>query len=78
VAVVGIVSPGNKGGAAERRTFVQRAAGRLHQGVHLLVVDPFPPTRRDPDGIHPAIWAEVDDAPFDRPADFKPLLGPPA
>src|SRR5207245_152234 len=30
-------------------------------GIHLALVDLFPPTRRDPGGIHPIIWSDDDD-----------------
>jgi len=58
VAVIEIVSPGNKAAASELRAFVTKAADLITQGVHLLVIDPFPPGRRDPDGLHAAIWDE--------------------
>jgi len=32
----------------------------VKQGVHLLVVDPYPPGHNDPQGIHGAIWNEID------------------
>jgi hypothetical protein len=44
----------------------------LRAGIHLLVVDLFPPTKRDPQGIHKAIWDEFHDEPFDLPPD-QPL-----
>ena len=44
----------------------------LREGIHLLVVDLFPPSKRDPQGIHNAIWQEVSDESFEFPAD-KPL-----
>jgi hypothetical protein len=44
----------------------------LNQGVNLLVVDLFPPSPRDPQGIHKAIWDEFGDEPFEAPAG-KPL-----
>ena len=34
--------------------------------------NPLPPTPRDPNGIHPLIWSEVTDQPFELPAD-RPL-----
>jgi hypothetical protein len=37
-----------------------------------LLIDPFPPGPRDPQGIHGAIWEQVEDAPFTLP-DEKPL-----
>ena len=56
VAFIEIVSPGNKDGAPAIRQFVEKIAEALRNGIHVLVVDPFPPTPRDPDGIHKAIW----------------------
>ncbi|MFO0847037.1 MAG: DUF4058 family protein [Gemmataceae bacterium] len=59
VAVIELVSPGNKSGRRDFRAFVEKAANILACGVHLLVIDPFPPTARDPHGLHAAIWARV-------------------
>ena len=59
VAVIELVSPGNKAGRDAFRAFVMKAADLVRQGVHLLVVDLFPPTRRDPNGMHAAIWKEL-------------------
>lgn len=72
VAVIEIVSPGNKRSRAALRDFVQKAADLLHRGIHLLIVDLFPPTPRDPQGIHKAIWDEFREEPFEMPTD-KPL-----
>ena len=41
-------------------------------GIHLLIIDLFPPSRRDPQGIHKAIWDEFTDEDFELPED-KPL-----
>lgn len=68
VAVIEIVSPGNKSSRAAVRAFVEMALGFLYAGVHLLVIDLFPPTRRDPQGLPAAIWEEFTDESFDRPA----------
>src|ERR1700678_309965 len=65
VAIIEIVSPGNKDSRHAIRSFVEKAAEILNQGVHLVVVDLFPPTPRDPQGIHKAIWDEFGDEPFD-------------
>ncbi|HKB05362.1 MAG TPA: DUF4058 family protein [Gemmataceae bacterium] len=56
VAVVEIVSPGNKSSGHAIRAFVAKADEFLEAGVHLLIVDLFPPTPRDPNGFHEAIW----------------------
>lgn len=52
IAVIEIVSPGNKDGRAALRDFVEESMELLRQGVHLLVIDLFPPPLRDPFGIH--------------------------
>lgn len=59
VAMVEIVSPGNKSSRNALRSFVEQAATLLEQQIHLLIVDLHPPRRRDPHGIHAAIWEEV-------------------
>lgn len=68
VAVIEVVSPGNKGSKAALRAFVTKAADYLVAGVHLLVLDLFPPSARDPQGIHPALWSEFVDRPFTLPS----------
>jgi Protein of unknown function (DUF4058) len=73
VAVIEIVSPGNKASKAELRAFVQKTSDLIAQGVHLLVVDLFPPSKRDPQGIHKLIWDELEEEEFELPAD-KPLV----
>jgi hypothetical protein len=72
VAVIEIVSPGNKGSRHALKSFVDKAAALIYQGVNLLVLDLFPPSARDPQGVHKAIWDEIVDQPFQLPAD-KPL-----
>jgi hypothetical protein len=58
VAMVEIVSPGNKNSQTELSAFVRKADQALLAGVHLLIVDLFAPSSRDPQGIHRAIWGE--------------------
>jgi hypothetical protein len=72
VAVIEIVSPGNKHSRNALRTFVRKASDLIFQGIHLLVIDLFPPSERDPQGIHKAIWDEIGGRPFELPWD-KPL-----
>lgn len=74
VSVVEIVSPGNKDSRSALRDFVEKAVEYLKKQVHLLVVDPFPPTSRDPFGIHKAIWDEVEEQPFQLPEGKDRLL----
>lgn len=56
VALLEIVSPGNKSGQTVIDTFVEKAQEALYRGYHLLIVDLFPPGPRDPKGIHAVIW----------------------
>ncbi len=69
VAMIEIVSPGNKSSRAALNAFARKAREALAAGVHLLLIDLFPPGPRDPAGIHPAIWGEGDAfvLPPDRP-----------
>jgi hypothetical protein len=72
VAMVEIVSPGNKASRNALRSFVEKAAELLDKGVHLLLLDLQPPGSRDPQGIHGAVWEDLTDQPYTAPAD-KPL-----
>jgi Protein of unknown function (DUF4058) len=73
VGVLEVLSPGNKDSAHAMRSFLAKTVEFLRNGVNLVVVDLFPPTARDPQGIHHAIWGEMTDLPFEpRPSD-KPL-----
>jgi hypothetical protein len=72
VAVIEIVSPGNKDRAHSIQAFVAKTLDFLSRGIHVLVIDLFPPSPRDPNGIHRVIWDEVRDNDYTQPAD-KPL-----
>jgi hypothetical protein len=72
VCVIEIVSPGNKSSETALKAFVGKCVEFLRAGIHLLVVDLFPPSKRDPQGIHKAIWDEIEDQAFELPPD-KPL-----
>ena len=59
IAVIEIVSPGNKDSRAALRDFAEKTVDCLRKGIHVLIVDLFPPTQRDPYGIHKVIWDEI-------------------
>jgi len=61
ISVIEIVSPGNKSSRSALRSFVEKTVDFLNQGIHVTVVDLFPPSVRDPQGIHKAIWDEIED-----------------
>ncbi len=72
VAMLEIVSPGNKASRHALRSLVEKAVELLEAGIHLLVVDLFPPGTFDPQGIHSAIWSEIGEEEFQLPRD-QPL-----
>jgi hypothetical protein len=72
VAMIEVVSPGNKAARNPLRAFVRKTAELLDNDVHLLILDVHPPGRRDPDGIHGEIWQEIAGEEYAAPAD-KPL-----
>jgi hypothetical protein len=72
VAVVEIVSPGNKAARGALRSFVEKAAELLDHGIHLVILDVCPPGPRDPEGIHGAIWEEISGQQYSAPLG-KPL-----
>jgi hypothetical protein len=69
VAMVEVVSPGNKAGRAALRSFVEKATELLGKRIHLLILDLHPPGPRDPQGIHGAIWEELTGTPYTSPPD---------
>jgi hypothetical protein len=72
IAICEIVSPGNRRTQPALQSFVDKAVFILRSGIHLVVLDLFPPGPCDPQGIHRAIWDEISDNDFVLPAD-KPL-----
>lgn len=67
VAMIEIVSPGNKDSRRALRAFVDKALWLLDRRIHLLILDLFPPSPRDPGGIHGAIWEEATSQEFSPP-----------
>ena len=59
IAMIEIVSPGNKAGTQAFDEFIEKAAFLIDRRIHLVVVDLFPPTKRDPQVIHGAIWEAI-------------------
>jgi hypothetical protein len=63
------------------RSFVEKAVRILRAGIHLVVLDLFPPGPRDPQGLHKAIWDEFVEEDFsltlDRPLTLASYIGGP-
>ena len=73
VAIVEIVSPGNKSSRDGLRAFTEKMIAAIRHGIHVLIIDLFPPGPRDPNGVHPHIWsAFLDEDGYTQPSD-KPL-----
>lgn len=69
VAIVEIVSPGNKDSQAGVQAFVRKARELLRAKIHLLIIDPFPVNVRVPHGLHAAIFSEFRDEPLRLPPE---------
>lgn len=72
VAAIEVVSPGNKDSKNGIGSFVAKMVDFLRHEVNVVVIDPFPPGPRDPEGVHRLIWDEwvglpVDERPTDKP-----------
>jgi hypothetical protein len=74
LAVIEIVSPGNKDSRASLRDFLEKTLEFLRAGIHVLIVDPFAPTPRDPCGIHKVIWDEFLEEDFHFPPGKDRIL----
>ncbi|MCE9534658.1 MAG: DUF4058 family protein [Planctomycetes bacterium] len=72
VAIIEIVSHGNKSSEDEIQRFMVKSAETIRLGIHLLVIDLHPPTARDPQGIHGAISGQMGDHSYEAPPG-KPL-----
>ena len=74
VAIIEIVSPGNKDSRGALRDFVDKTIDCLRAGIHMLIVDLFPPTPRDPSGLHKVIWDEIEEEEFHFPEGKDRIL----
>ena len=72
IALIEIMSPGNKESKRAIDSFLEKALEALDRGYHLLIVDLFPPGPRDPQGIHARLWSEISDKVDPLPPD-EPL-----
>ena len=59
VAIIEIVSPGNKRDAAELGALVEKTVVSLSKGIHVVLVDLHPPGPFDPAGLHNVVWREL-------------------
>ena len=69
VALIEILSPGNKDRQRTIEEFVDKVDSAPKLGCHVLVIDLFPPGPHDPRGIHGAIWECYDLQPYALPTE---------
>lgn len=71
IALIEIVSPSNKDRIEHLEEFAAMAVTALERGVHLLLVDLFPPGPHDSYGIHGIVRQRLQrsEEPYDLPAD---------
>lgn len=69
IALVEIISPANKDRREHVDEFLDKMEDALHHNVHVLLVDLFPPSRHDPNGMHGAVWQRLGDEADKVPSD---------
>lgn len=72
VAMIEVLSPGNKSSRHAIRSLLDKVVGALDGGIHLLLIDVHPPGPRDPNGIHGLILNEIGTEDYNLPAE-RPL-----
>ena len=79
VALIEIVSPGNKDRGSHVEAFVDKAETAIASGVHVVAVDLFSPSRSAPAGLPARIWRRFERSPVvlpaDRPLSFGSFVG---
>jgi Protein of unknown function (DUF4058) len=73
VAIIEIVSPGNKDSRHAVRSFTNKVVDFLRQGVHVTMIDLFPRTQRDPNGLDELIWQDSTGETLEQLAPDNPL-----
>jgi hypothetical protein len=75
LALLEILSPGNKSSEYSFEQFIDKVATFLMQGYHVLVVDLHRSGNFDPTGVHGALWRELGGKPYEPPDGKTRTLG---
>jgi hypothetical protein len=59
VAMVEIVSAGNKTDSTDLGAFVEKTVAALSKGIHVVLIDVHPPGSLDPRGVHNLVWSRL-------------------
>lgn len=74
VALIEIVSPANRHSIDTLNDFADKVIAALRDGIHVMILDPFPPGRHDPGGIHGFIWERMMAGTFEQPKNMPLTL----
>jgi hypothetical protein len=74
VAMIEILSPGNKASSGQLELLFRKFTTALQAGCSLLVIDLHPPGKHDPQGIHGAYWSYLSANSFRLPAEKRQML----
>jgi Protein of unknown function (DUF4058) len=72
VAMIEIVSGGNKQDATDLGSLLEKTVVALSKGIHVVLIDLHPPGSFDPQGLHNLVWAELGQEAVKLPPD-RPL-----
>lgn len=59
VAFIEIVSPANKHAVNALGDLTDKVVAARRDRIHVMVIDPFPGSEKDPQGIHDVIWRQM-------------------
>ncbi len=74
VAIVELVSPGNKISEQNTKEFVAKLREFVNRSVNILVIDPFPPKKHDLGGLHRLLCSELGEDNAEPLPPEQPLL----
>lgn len=67
VALIEVISHGNKSGEFALERFVDKIGNALMAGIHVVIIDLHPPGKWDPQGMHDVIWQAIGESGYDFP-----------
>ena len=56
IAIMEIVSPGNKDNRHRLHSFIEKTVQAIRYGIHVLLIDLLPPGKLDTQGLHNELW----------------------
>ncbi len=71
IAVIEVVSPGNKARAKATNVLIDKSIALLRNGIHLTIIDVFPNPPRLPRGFGGAVWKGVERVAADYTPQFS-------